>query len=67
VQLGDETPHLVNLQFAQRRVNGELERVIRESYERIAQISRSRQLPLRTSAYVLAIGRVGKATVLRGI
>ena len=32
-----------------------------------ANISRTRKLPLRTSAYVLAIGRVGKATVLRGI
>ena len=28
---------------------------------------RSRRVSLRTAAYILAIGRVGKATVLRGI
>jgi glutamate dehydrogenase (NAD(P)+) len=59
--------NLQHVTWEEERVNGELERVMRESYERIAQISRTRQLPLRTSAYVLAIGRVGKATVLRGI
>ncbi len=40
---------------------------MKESYERVAQISRSRKVPFRTAAYILAIGRVGKATVLRGI
>jgi glutamate dehydrogenase (NAD(P)+) len=44
-----------------------LEKIMKEAYERVAQISRTRKLPLRTSAFVLAIGRVGKATVLRGI
>lgn len=40
---------------------------MKDAYERVAQISRNRKLPLRTAAYCLAIGRVGKATVLRGI
>ncbi len=59
--------NLQHVTWDEDRVNGELEKVMKESYERIASISRSRKLPLRTSAYVLAIGRVGKATVLRGI
>jgi glutamate dehydrogenase (NAD(P)+) len=59
--------NLQHVTWDEERVNGELERVMREAYEKVAQISRSRKLPLRTSAYVLAIGRVGKATVLRGI
>ena len=32
-----------------------------------ADLPRRARSPLRTAAYILAIGRVGKATVLRGI
>ncbi len=59
--------NLQHLTWDEDRVNAELEKIMKESYERVAQISRTRKLPLRTAAYVLAIGRVGKATVLRGI
>jgi glutamate dehydrogenase (NAD(P)+) len=59
--------NLQHVTWDEERVNTELEKVMREAYERVANISRTRKLPLRTSAYVLAIGRVGKATVLRGI
>ncbi len=59
--------NLQHVTWDEERVNAELERVMAEAYEKVGQISRSRKLPLRTSAYVLAIGRVGKATVLRGI
>jgi glutamate dehydrogenase (NAD(P)+) len=59
--------NMQHISWDEERVNTELQRVMREGYEKVAQVSRSRKLPLRTSAYVLAIGRVGKATVLRGI
>jgi glutamate dehydrogenase (NAD(P)+) len=59
--------NLQHVTWDEERVNGELERMMADAYEKVGQISRSRKLPLRTSAYVLAIGRVGKATVLRGI
>ena len=59
--------NLQHLAWDEDRVNAELEKIIKEAYERVSQISRSRKLPLRTAAFVLAIGRVGKATVLRGI
>ena len=59
--------NLQHVTWDEERVNTELDRVMAEAYEKVGQISRSRKLPLRTSAYVLAIGRVGKATVLRGI
>jgi glutamate dehydrogenase (NAD(P)+) len=59
--------NLQHVTWEEERVNTELERVMKDAYEKVGQISRSRNLPLRTSAYVLAIGRVGKATVLRGI
>ncbi|MBL8957679.1 MAG: glutamate dehydrogenase [Myxococcaceae bacterium] len=59
--------NLQHVTWDEDRVTTELEKLMREAYERVANISRTRKLPLRTSAYVLAIGRVGKATVLRGI
>jgi glutamate dehydrogenase (NAD(P)+) len=59
--------NLQHMSWDEERVNAELEKVMREAYERVAQISRSRRVPLRVAAYILAIGRVGKATVLRGI
>lgn len=59
--------NMQHVTWEEERVTSELQRVMREAYEKVGQISRTRKLPLRTSAYVLAIGRVGKATVLRGI
>ncbi|MBM4776593.1 MAG: glutamate dehydrogenase [Archangiaceae bacterium] len=59
--------NMQHVTWEEDRVNAELQRVMKEAYEKVGQISRTRKLPLRTSAYVLAIGRVGKATVLRGI
>jgi glutamate dehydrogenase (NAD(P)+) len=59
--------NLQHVTWDEEHINAELERVMKDAYEKVGQISRSRNLPLRTSAYVLAIGRVGKATVLRGI
>jgi glutamate dehydrogenase (NAD(P)+) len=59
--------NMQHVTWDEERVTSELQRVMREAYEKVGQISRTRKLALRTSAYVLAIGRVGKATVLRGI
>lgn len=59
--------NLQHVSWEEERVNFELEKTMKDAYERVAQISRTRKLPLRTAAYCLAIGRVGKATVLRGI
>ena len=59
--------NLQHLSWEEDRVNAELERTMKEAYERVAQMARSRKVTLRTAAFILAIGRVGKATVLRGI
>jgi glutamate dehydrogenase (NAD(P)+) len=59
--------NLQNLAWEEDRVNAELEKTMKESYERVTQIARSRKVSMRTAAFILAIGRVGKATVLRGI
>jgi glutamate dehydrogenase (NAD(P)+) len=59
--------NLQHLSWEEDRVNAELEKTMKEGYDRVAQLARSRKVSLRTAAFILAIGRVGKATVLRGI
>ncbi|MBI1736342.1 MAG: glutamate dehydrogenase [Candidatus Rokubacteria bacterium] len=49
------------------RVNAELVRHMREAYATLARIVKSRQVSFRTAAFIVAIGRVGRATVLRGV
>jgi glutamate dehydrogenase (NAD(P)+) len=49
------------------RVREELERIMRGSLERVWNIAQEKHVPLRVAAYILGIGRVGRATVLGGI
>ncbi len=53
--------------WEEERVNAELEKLLKDAYERTAHLAKTRRVSLRTAAYALAIGRVGKATVLRGV
>jgi len=53
--------------WTEERVNTELESTMVSSYRTVREIATTKKLPLRTAAFTLAIGRVGKATVLRGI
>ena len=49
------------------RVRAELEKVMLDSFDRVWTIATEKKVPLRTAAYILGIGRVGRATVLGGI
>jgi glutamate dehydrogenase (NAD(P)+) len=49
------------------KVNAELHRHLREAYATIAQVACEHRVPLRTAVFIVAIGRVGRATVLRGV
>jgi glutamate dehydrogenase (NAD(P)+) len=49
------------------KVNAELQRHMRDAYATLARVAKERKVSFRTAAYVIAIGRVGRATVLRGI
>jgi len=49
------------------RLNEDLIRHMREAYATIAKVAREHRVPLRTAAFIVAIGRVGRATVLRGV
>jgi glutamate dehydrogenase (NAD(P)+) len=49
------------------RVRQELDRVMVDSFERVWNIAQEKHVTLRTAAYIIGIGRVGRATVLGGI
>src|SRR5881296_2211184 len=48
-------------------VNAELHRHMRDAYATLARVVRERKVSFRTAAFIVAIGRVGRATVLRGV
>ena len=49
------------------KINAELARHMRDAYATLARIVRERKVSFRTAAFIVAIGRVGRATVLRGV
>jgi len=49
------------------RVRQELDKIMTDSFHRILKIAAEKQVSLRVAAYILGIGRVGRATVLAGI
>jgi glutamate dehydrogenase (NAD(P)+) len=49
------------------RVRQELDHVLSEAFESVWEVHASRRVSLRTAAYILGIGRVGRATILGGI
>lgn len=49
------------------RVRKELERVMVDGFDRVWHIAQEKHVSLRTAAYIIGIGRVGRATVLAGM
>jgi len=49
------------------RVRQELDRILLNSFDKTWDIAEDKKVSLRTAAYLLGIGRVGRATVLGGI
>ena len=49
------------------RVREELEKTMTASFNKVWGLAQEKKIPLRTAAYLLGIGRVGRATVLGGI
>jgi glutamate dehydrogenase (NAD(P)+) len=49
------------------RVRQELEHVLTAAFEKVWELAAQRKVSLRMAAYMLGIGRVGRATVLGGI
>ncbi len=49
------------------RTRTELARTLTTSFEKMWDLATEKRIPLRTAAYLMGIGRVGRATVLAGI
>jgi len=49
------------------RINKELKRIMLQAFEEVYRISKERNIPLRTAAYIIAVSRIAKAIELRGI
>lgn len=49
------------------RVRQELDKIMQNSFDKVWSIAHEKKTSLRTAAYLLGIGRVGRATVLGGI
>lgn len=49
------------------KVNIELERIMLRAFQTVYKVATEKKLTMRTAAFVVGIGRVGKATVLQGI
>ncbi len=54
-------------QWSLDRVRQELDRVLSMAFEEVWSLAQERQISLRTAAFMVGIGRVGRATVLGGI
>ncbi|MBX3443060.1 MAG: glutamate dehydrogenase [Planctomyces sp.] len=50
-----------------QQVRQQLEQVMTEGFQRVWSVAEEKKVSLRTAAYVLGIGRVGRATVVGGI
>ena len=49
------------------RINSELRSLMTKAYQDVSQLAKKHHVSQRTAAYVLALGRVAKATAMRGI
>jgi glutamate dehydrogenase (NAD(P)+) len=61
------TQNLQCLRWTEKEVNDRLRQIMTAAYSTIRGLVRSRKLGWRTAAYVVALGRVAKAAMLRGV
>jgi len=59
--------NLQELIWSEEEVLDRLTRIMQRSFKEVLEISHSKNIPMRTAALVLGIGRVAEATRLRGI
>lgn len=59
--------NLQQFTWPEDHVNEQLEVKMKKAFETLWRVSKERNVSLRTAAFIIAIGRVGRARVLRGI
>ena len=55
------------LRWTEEEVNNRLKHIMTSSYATVRKLKKQRNLTWRTAAFIVALGRVAKATVLRGV
>jgi glutamate dehydrogenase (NAD(P)+) len=53
--------------WSESEVNAKLEMVMRRAFHEVHETARKHRTHMRTGAYVLAVGRVADATLVRGL
>jgi len=53
--------------WTEAEVNGRLETAIKRAFQQVHETARKHHAHMRTGAYILAVGRVADATVVRGL
>jgi glutamate dehydrogenase (NAD(P)+) len=61
------TQNLQCLHWTEDEVNARLRQIMTAAYTTIREVVRTRSLDWRTAAYIVALGRVAKAAMLRGV
>lgn len=59
--------NLQHFTWEEAQVNAQLERKMTAAFQTLWKVATTKKVSLRTAAFVIAIGRVGKARVLRGL
>jgi len=59
--------NLQHVSWTIEEVREQLSRRMRTSYRSVSELASERNLDLRTAAFIIAIGRVGRAAVLQGV
>jgi glutamate dehydrogenase (NAD(P)+) len=59
--------NLQELLWSEEEVSERLHKIMTQAFDEVLRISREKKVHMRTAAYILGVGRVAKATELRGI
>lgn len=59
--------NMQHFKWSLKKTRKELDKIMRKSSHTIFSLAHSRDISLRTAAFIVAIGRVGKARILQGI
>ena len=59
------TQNIQQFRWEHQRINDELGKVMRKAYRAVCEIAQEKNIDMRTAAFVLAIRRVGQATLAR--
>lgn len=59
--------NLQHLTWNLDHVRSHLSTTMKDAYHSVSSLARERDLDLRTAAYIIAIGRVGRAAILQGV